>query len=1098
MRVFLQVAILVLTSVGLAVAVSATSVSAQTWSGLLQKADSLSKVRQDDAAIALGTEALKAATKRFGTKDSSVALILHRLGVYNHRKGAQIEAESKYIEALAMRREVLEPNHLDIARTLNNLGALYRDMARYSEADSVLRDALAVKRATLGRDHISVGNTVNNLASLYEDLGRYAEAESLFAQALAIKAKHHGSESPEVARVVLALGRIHHRRGRLGEAEPYYKQAIDTGITALGSQSPHVAAFRINLALLYLDMGRFLESESLLRQNLPVMEEHFGSVDYTVALALNNLGLVCLHRGNYIDAVKFLERALEARIRLYGREHPQVAQTMDNIAHVHRRHGKLDEAEELCRQALTIRRSIYGEEAHPFVADNLSNLAMLHVSRLDYAAAERLQEEALRIRREFYGSKHPDVADEMSDLAVVCARQGKQSEADSLIAECLSIQKECLEPGHPGFAKTFGVLADFAAAKDRSVEAESLYLHAIAIWEQSLGRDHLSVARVLERLSRLYRHESNNTEALAAAGRAASIRLKDFSSNGIALSGQDRLKFSGFLKNSVDQYLSCYFACPDGPDTAGAIGLVLSSKGQVADGLFEQARVLASEPDSTTVALLAELRYAKFQVSQLFVGSLADSGVHARIDKADSLSRAARELETKLARISAEYRKYKEYGTVTSGGISDGLTDDGVLVEYLKYNQHTPGRETLVPRYLVIVIAGDGEVVLDDIGEAATIDSLVSRYRGHMLEMSSRQHLPLLEDRDEYTSIAQALYGRLLLPVERHLNGKRIVFVAPDGSLNLVSFAGLVGSDGRYVVENAAVHYLTSGRDLIRLQRSEPVGNGLLALGDPDYDAGPEMRLAEVRRSEPIESSPAISATRGLRSGCIDQLRTRVDRLPHTRKEVETVSEYWVDEAGEPATYYLGPAASEDNVKAESSGKRAIHLATHGYFLGSRCLDQQDRMAPEASEVFVGENPLLQSGLLFAGSNLGRETPDTLGLEDGTLTAHEVSALNLIGTESVVLSACETGLGEVEEGEGVFGLRLAFQIAGARTVVSALWPVSDRTSGEMMVQLYSQSGQSLPDRLRAMQLSQIDKLRAEGLADHPYLWAGFIAIGGWE
>jgi CHAT domain-containing protein len=149
------------------------------------------------------------------------------------------------------------------------------------------------------------------------------------------------------------------------------------------------------------------------------------------------------------------------------------------------------------------------------------------------------------------------------------------------------------------------------------------------------------------------------------------------------------------------------------------------------------------------------------------------------------------------------------------------------------------------------------------------------------------------------------------------------------------------------------------------------------------------------------------------------------------------------------------------------------------------------------NEEFLGENPLLLSGLFLAGANLHGKGADELGTEDGILTAYEVSAMDLTGTEMVVLSACETALGRVEEGEGVYGLRRAFQVAGARTVISALWPVSDQATAEFMAELYANSEESIPERIRRLQLRKIKELRSAGQSDHPFYWAAFIATGGW-
>jgi CHAT domain-containing protein len=223
-----------------------------------------------------------------------------------------------------------------------------------------------------------------------------------------------------------------------------------------------------------------------------------------------------------------------------------------------------------------------------------------------------------------------------------------------------------------------------------------------------------------------------------------------------------------------------------------------------------------------------------------------------------------------------------------------------------------------------------------------------------------------------------------------------------------------------------------------------------------------------------------------------------VSRLRGTRKEIQRIASGWQHSTGETAAVYLGSDATEDLFKADAPGHRVIHLATHGYFLEGRCQPEQPEGALESDIGFVGENPLLLSGLFFAGANLHGEGADSIGAEDGILTAYEVSAMDLEGTEIVVLSACETGLGKVEEGEGVYGLRRAFQMAGARTVISALWRVSDEATADMMSQLYQRKDDSVPGTMRSIQLQKINELRRNGRPDHPYTWAGFVAMGDWH
>jgi CHAT domain-containing protein len=322
------------------------------------------------------------------------------------------------------------------------------------------------------------------------------------------------------------------------------------------------------------------------------------------------------------------------------------------------------------------------------------------------------------------------------------------------------------------------------------------------------------------------------------------------------------------------------------------------------------------------------------------------------------------------------------------------------------------------------------------------------------------------------------------------------VFVAPDAGLNLISFSTLIDTTGEYLIERFPIHYLSAGRDLIRLQDKPESGLGLLALGDPDFNA-----TITQRQEKPEPTTIAVAdvdnpyARRSFRSGCGELSELEVTALPATRKEIDRIVERW---SSKNVSTLLGPQTSEDNFKSLASGKRVIHLATHGYFLEGKCNPDIQLELLDQNYTFVGENPFLLSGLLFAGANLHGAGADSVQMEDGVLSAYEVSALNLSGVDMVVLSACETGLDEVKQGEGIYGLRRTFQIAGARTVISSLWPVDDKLTASMMSELYQKNTETIPEKLRRVQLAQIKKLRKAKLADHPFIWGAWVAIGDWR
>jgi CHAT domain-containing protein len=310
--------------------------------------------------------------------------------------------------------------------------------------------------------------------------------------------------------------------------------------------------------------------------------------------------------------------------------------------------------------------------------------------------------------------------------------------------------------------------------------------------------------------------------------------------------------------------------------------------------------------------------------------------------------------------------------------------------------------------------------------------------------------------------------------------------VSPDGDLNLVPFDALIDAQGRYRIERYAITYLTSGRDLLRMQVARASRSAPVIVADPLF--------GEPAPAGPAPASGARGSVRaGRRSSTTgdDLSAMYFAPLAATATEGRAIKELFPE-----ATLFTGRRATKAALR-RAEAPRLLHIASHGFFLR----DATGDLSPSAAATAIGgtrgmsatvkvENPLLRSGLALAGANLTRDPND-----DGILTALEASGLNLWGTKLVTLSACDTGVGEVRNGEGVYGLRRAFVLAGAETLVMSLWPVSDYMTREMMTSYYTglRAGLGRGDALRHAKLAM---LKRQG-RQHPFYWASFIQSGEW-
>ena len=380
------------------------------------------------------------------------------------------------------------------------------------------------------------------------------------------------------------------------------------------------------------------------------------------------------------------------------------------------------------------------------------------------------------------------------------------------------------------------------------------------------------------------------------------------------------------------------------------------------------------------------------------------------------------------------------------------------------------------PRYAAYILHAQGQPQWVDLGEAAAINEAVTAFR--------QQFSP---DSFEIKKTARRLDQLLMEPVRQKLGSARQILLSPDSTLNLIPFAALVDKNGQFLVENYTITYLTSGRDLLRLANPTASRQSPVIVANPTYD----------RPGDAKEIASASRRAHQQRSGDITKLT--FDPLPGTAAEGNALV------ALLPETRLLTKTEATENALKQLQGPAILHVATHGFFLEIQPEQRSsiDEVTPFKSFQLQGgsisnqpfplvntENPLLRSGLALAGFN-----PRQSGQEDGVLTALEAAGLDLRGTKLVVLSACETGVGEVANGEGVYGLRRAFAIAGAESQLLSLWTVSDEATKDLMVGYYKRLLEQ-EGRSEALRQTQLAMLRGQQY-QHPYYWAAFIPSGAW-
>ncbi len=999
-------------------------------------------------AASLYRRALVINEKTLGPEHLSTATTLNNLAELCKKMGEYTKAEPILQRALAISERTLGPEHPATATNLNNLAGLYVSMGDYFRAEPLYQSALAIKEKTFGPDHPSTATSLNNLAELYREVGDYAKGAPLYTRALTIREKALGPEHPDTATSINNLALSYYSMGDYAKAELLYQRALAICEKAFGPEHPDTAANLNNLAGLYHAMGDYGKAEPLHQRALAIREKALDPEHPDSALSLDSLARLYDSKGDYIKAERLYRRALAIREKALGSEHPDSAYSLDNLAGLYDSIGDYASAERFYRRALTIREKTLGPK-HPNTATSLNNLAMLYGETGDYPRAEALFQRALAIREKALGPKHPDTATSLNTLAWLCGITGDSAKAEALFQRALAIREEVRGPEHPDTATSLTNLAVLYSSMGDYKKAEPLYRRALAISEKVFGPEHPDTAVSLHNLATLNINLGRAGRALEFGVRA---RKADEAQLGEVLAftcEQQRLAFQ-----DTTSPCSLLATLGSAPDIAQAI---LRSKGVVLDSLLEDRLVAEASENVTQRALIDQLRTAKQRYTQSLMERPKDFSAESHQRREADLEKQAaqvEQLEATLARQVSDLGRARRALSVAVAAVQGALAADQVLVELLRYS-HYMGRNKWEPHYGALVIASRGEPKWIPLGSAAEIETSIQLFRKSVRG-----------DTDESTlhSVLRSLHDQVWAPIEKGLpaNSKTII-LSPDGELSFVSFATLLAPADEFLIENYSIRYVASGRDLLR--GHETSATELMAVfGNPDFGSGTNSIVQQKEMSSPL----AIRASESRDFGDMS-----LKALPATDKECAGLKAQ-AKTSGRPIQVLLGAEATETQLR-EIASPHILHLATHGFFLP----ETKDRRGEEERALETGrmnligetykdqrtpvvlKNPMHRSGLALAGAQrtleawAKGEVPPTDN--DGIVTAEEVGELNLKGTWLVVLSACDTGTGEARAGEGVLGLRRGFIQAGARNLLMTLWPISDETTVDIMLDFYGRA-----------------------------------------
>lgn len=1076
-------------------------------------------------------------------KDEQYATILHVLAIYYDK----LENHSKAVElcskAMELYKEVLGENNPYYAISLENLADFCVSLGNYEKAVEVQTQLVEVRKSTVGENNPEFATALSFLANYYYHLDKKAQAAELYSKVADIRKRVLGESHSDYAMTLDNLVVCYSSLGNYAKAVEIQAQLVEVYKSTLGKEHPDYAASLHKLSEYYSELGNYTKSVEL-ETNVVEILHLSGEKNISYASSLSDLASYYNFLGNYSMAVEIGEQALDILKNINGENTKTYAMSLGVVAHYYDNLGDYKKAIELGTSSIDIFRYIQ-EDDNDTYASLLDLLAMCHYKLGDYTKALEFGIQAVEVYDNnflsvddelwgksldnlsvFYASlgnhkkaievctealevldeEHPDYAKSIRHLSIYYDKLGNYSKGMEYGMKAMEILNENLDENALEYALSLGDFAHYYAWLDNYEKAVEMATQALETIRDKIGENTKEYASALRNLAYChsyyeyyYKAVEYNSKALQIFRKVLGDKDPDyalclsnlsydyyylgdlektflyFRENASILQSNIYQQFAGLTASQrtilwekdsyifTNVYPSLIYqahatTAPDLYDKSAlfAKGLLLSTE-------IEMNRLIQESGDEEALRMFGELQRNRLQLQKLYEKPIAECHINV-----DSLAQVIDRQEQALVKRSKVYGDFTRKLRTTWQDVQNALKKDEIAIEFLSFRVY------------------DSDSIM--------VTALTLRK-----DDKEPKFIPLFEQRqlqqvsDPHYFYSPELTALVWQPLRRELQGVKRIYFSPAGVLYNIGIEYAPG------MENYEMCRLSTTREIITSPTPSQGGKKEAILyGGVDYDA-------QVTGPPPSEVMGEVSIA--LHRSLIDSLDIRgakagLSSLPGTKIEVENIKASF-DKKRKTVSLTMGREATETSVKTLSANTpRILHIATHGfYFTEKQASKTKEKYRfltidnDRQSAIDTEDKALMRSGLLMAGANAtlrGLDMP--MEVDDGILTAQEISRLDLRGLDLVVLSACKTGNGDINQGEGVFGLQRGFKKAGAQTIVMSLWEVADDATQILMTSFYDNllQGQSKRDAFHNAQ--QHLRTVNNGEFNHPQFWTAFILL----
>lgn len=1095
-----------------------------------------------DKAAPLLKETVDLRKEKYGKFHINVVNAINNLGTFYVEMNDFSEAEKYFLEALDIIVTTGKQNtFLNYPLILGNLAHISHKKGDFKKSIALYEEALSIEEKTVGKNHSEYVTTLYNLGTVYVSAGNFNMAEPIFKESIQLFKEVSGKKSIKYYTAVQSLSVLYSEMEEYDKAEPFALQALEIAREIHGDSHRSVADALNNLGNLYQNLGNYDEAERLLKEAIEVNDRIFGKDCLDNVVPFNNLFHVYSGKGDKTKGLEMLEKAYEIQQKHLGKDHPDCLSLLNNIVRAKYlgSDNTDDEVEEILLEILEKRKELLGEN-HPDYAKTMNDLAIYYFNKKNYEKASYFYIKALDLTKkedQLYSAI-------LLNLGALYEKQNNIDEARSYFIRYFDYLKNYVEKNFAFlsekerglFWKSNNYIIDYfkyfssenkekkpdvsAFAFNCELFSKGLLLNSsLEKQELILNTDDENIIREWKELTRKKDLYTDNESKIKRSENSV-FRTLIIDYPGIAEKVFSETKDKKYIqgkKEIAETRDSLEFMLNDLPEFENDIRqskkeileLIGAESSEQADLIMEKheneklveawktikdaeesfpefqlkidelLRSSIAEEESLNLKFLQELSLNSPDVFIEIISETKDKELVQQFENLLSLRKEQIDLNRDIQlsekkdifKLSDNVKRQQDF-YVKWEDVRNALNTDEAAVEFIRFINY----DALKYVYGALILRPDSQY-----------PEMISLCSEDELQKAVKK---LPED-------SRDIYSLILQPTEKYLNNIKQVYVAPAGLLHSVSFPGIRTGSG-YLDDHYLIRNLLSSKDIINLKkqtRQNRESKRAVLFGGADYGiSGEELALADKDLTD-IEHA---NLTRGMLDRLDPTRGQGFDFLPGSKKEVQLINKL-LSELNWETYLYTDEKATETRLKSFSSltSPEVLHISTHGFYFPEQKQLPNDR---DISGLFISDqniyrisdDPLMRSGLAFSGANQiwnGKEVPNDI--DDGILTAYEVSNLNLKGTELVVLSACETGLGDVLEGEGVYGLQRAFRLAGVQAMIVSLWKVPDKETVELMEEFYRNKTKGV-DQKEAFRKSR-NKLRTQ-YPENPEKWAGFVLV----